>query len=113
MFEPDGSLFAMKIMKKQKIFDLEINHQIANEIEIMAFLKHKNIIRMPFYFETKEELILILEFAKNGTLFRKIKEREKFLYHKKKAKKAIHLNDKMIIRVGRAGGPVGLESDRP
>jgi serine/threonine protein kinase len=87
----------MKVMKKQKIFDLEIEHQIANEIEIMGILNHKNIIRMPYYFETKEELILILEYATQGTLFGKIKEREKFL-SKKKSKK-IHLNDNMIIKV--------------
>lgn len=99
IFDPDGSIFAMKVMKKQKIFDMEINDQIANEIEIMIILDHKNIIKMPFYFETKDELILILEFANKGTLFHKIKEREKFLYHKKKGKKKIHLNDKMIIQV--------------
>jgi aurora kinase len=89
----------MKVMKKEKIFDLEIESQIANEIEIMIILNHKNIIKMTYYFETKDELILILEYAKQGTLFRKIKEREKQLYSKNKTKKTIHLNDNMIIKV--------------
>lgn len=88
----------MKVMKKDKLFDLEIESQIANEIEIMGLLKHTNIIRMSYYFETKEELILLLEYAPQGTLFNKIKERQKYLV--KKNTKAIHLNDKMIIKVG-------------
>lgn len=90
----------MKVMIKQKIIRLEIDDQIANEIQIMAILSHDNIIKMPYYFETKEELILILEYATEGTLFSKIKERERKLYSKKKYPNLkIHLNDKMIIKV--------------
>ena len=99
-FKPTKKIFAMKVMIKEKIFKLEIDDQIANEIQIMAILNHKNIIKMPYYFETKDELILILEYAEKGTLFSKIKEREKKLYSKNKQPSLkIHLNDKMIIKV--------------
>ena len=75
----------MKVMSKAKIIEFNIEHQMANEIEIMNLLDHKNIVKLEYYFETKEELILILEFVRKGTLFKKIKEREIY-YNTKKGK---------------------------
>jgi serine/threonine protein kinase len=87
----------MKVMSKAKIFEFNIEHQMANEIEIMSLLDHPNIIKLEYYFETKEELILILEFAVNGTLFKLIKERQKCLKHGSKSQPI--LNEAKIGKV--------------
>ena len=100
-FKPTGQPFALKTMQKERLVQLEISDQMANEIEIMGLLEHQNIVRMHYYFETKTELILVLEFADQGNLFQKIKERRGSLFQKEGVKKGeLHLNDKMIIRVG-------------
>lgn len=70
----------MKVMNKSKLFEYNIECQIANEIEIMILLEHKNIVKLYYYFETKEEIMLLLEFAKYGNLYRLIKDKEKILY---------------------------------
>ena len=90
----------MKVMNKTRIFEYEIECQMANEIEIMNILDHPNIIKLEYYFETKEELILILEYANNGTLFKKIKEREKFMKNEElKPNKKLYLDDRKIAKV--------------
>ena len=96
-YKPTKEIFAMKVMSKAKIFEFNIEHQMSNEIQIMSLLDHPNIIKLEYYFETKEELILVLEYAQKGTLFKLIKEREKFI-NGKKTNKPI-LNDKNIIKV--------------
>lgn len=103
----------MKVMSKAKIFEFGIEDQMASEIEIMGLLDHPNVIRLEFYFETRDELILILEYACNGTLFRLVKDRAKCLAGRKSGKPL--LDDKQIIKVpltevlpgdrGRRGAP--------
>ena len=73
----------MKVMNKSKIFEYNIEHQMANEIEIMILLDHKNVIQLFYYFETRDELILILEFARKGTLYQQIKQRQTYFKTKK------------------------------
>lgn len=73
-------VFALKVMSKAKLFEYNIECQIANEIEIMTILSHKNIVKLYYYFETKEEISLLLEFAKLGNLWKLIKEKEKIIY---------------------------------
>ena len=71
-YKPTNEWYAMKVMNKSKIFEYNIEHQMANEIEIMILLDHKNVIQLFYYFETRDELILILEFARKGTLYQQI-----------------------------------------
>ena len=85
-------------MSKAKIFEFNIEHQMANEIEIMSLLDHPNIIRLEFYFETREELILILEYAALGTLSQLIKRRKKCLSQSQQSQP--ELTDDKIFRVG-------------
>jgi serine/threonine protein kinase len=98
-YKPSKELYAMKVMNKARIFEYEIECQMANEIEIMNIIDHPNIIKLEYYFETKDELILILEYANNGTLFSRIKEREKYLRGKLDKNKKLYLDDQKIAKV--------------
>lgn len=89
----------MKVMDKTKIFEFEIEDQMTNEIEIMSIIDHPNIIKLEYYFETRDQLVLILEYANNGTLFSKIKEREKYLSENLQHHTKPYLNDQKIVQV--------------
>jgi serine/threonine protein kinase len=89
----------MKVITKAKVQEYEIEDQMANEIEIMGTIDHPNIVKLEYYFETRHELTLILEYANNGTLFSKIKERGAHLKTESHPTTKPYLNDQMIARV--------------
>merc|ERR1711990_56393 len=69
---------ALKILFKKQIRDEDLQHQVRREVEIQSHLKHKNICRLYGYFHDDKRLFIILEYCKNGTLWKKLKEAQKF-----------------------------------
>ena len=66
--------YAIKRMIKEKIIQKGNNlRNIHQEIKIHSQLNHKNIIKLYSYYETKDEIYMILEYAENGNLFHYIK----------------------------------------
>ena len=66
---------ALKILFKKQIRDEDLQHQVRREVEIQSHLKHKNICRLYGYFHDDKRLFIILEYCKNGTLWKKLKVR--------------------------------------
>ena len=64
---------ALKILFKKQIRDEDLQHQVRREVEIQSHLKHKNICRLYGYFHDDKRLFIILEYCKNGTLWKKLK----------------------------------------
>ena len=67
---------ALKILFKKQIRDEDLQHQVRREVEIQSHLKHKNICRLYGYFHDDKRLFIILEYCKNGTLWKKLKVRQ-------------------------------------
>lgn len=53
-------------------------HQLRREIEIQGHLRHPNILRLYGYFFDERRVYLILEFASQGELYKKLKEVGRF-----------------------------------
>ena len=61
--------FALKIIFKSKIENLDISTRVENEIAIQMKLDHPNILKMHAWFQDNEKVYLILEYAYKGDLF--------------------------------------------
>ena len=68
------AIVALKILNKRQIMDSTFERQIRREIEIQSHLKHKNILEMYGYFWDEKNIVLILEFATKGELYRELKQ---------------------------------------
>jgi serine/threonine protein kinase len=67
---------ALKRLNIKQLADADLEHQLRREVEIMANLRHPNILRLYGHFHTKKEVYLILEFAAQGELFKMINPEE-------------------------------------
>ncbi|CAD8116245.1 unnamed protein product [Paramecium primaurelia] len=73
----NGLLYAMKIMNKRQVFEYCSVENLKREIKIQRKLAHPHICKLHHYFEDKENVYLILEYAQNGSVFNYIKKRSK------------------------------------
>ena len=60
----------MKIIQKQVVKESEAEKALAQEINIQSFCSHPNILKLYGYIEEKDRIILILEYAANGELYK-------------------------------------------
>jgi len=67
------AIVALKVLNKRQIMDSTFERQIRREIEIQSHLKHKNILEMYGYFWDEKSIVLILEFATKGELYKELK----------------------------------------
>ncbi|XP_076234055.1 aurora kinase C [Calliopsis andreniformis] len=65
-------VIAMKVLFKSQIEKADVAHQVRREIEIQTHLRHPNILKMYGYFHDDKRVYLILEYAPNGELFKKL-----------------------------------------
>jgi hypothetical protein len=65
-----GKFYAAKVINKKMARDVKIIDRVKREIEILFRLSHPGIIKLFYYFEESEDLILLLELAEDGSLFR-------------------------------------------
>lgn len=67
--------YAIKVMNKTKLKSNNIKEGfIRKEIDIHSKLDHPYIISVKCYHETNEEFYIIMDYAKNGSLFSKIRK---------------------------------------
>lgn len=65
-------------MSKKSIFEYSNKENLRREINIQKSIFHPHITRLYNYFEDKENVYLILEYADNGSLFHYLRKRKKF-----------------------------------
>jgi len=53
---------------------------LANEIEIMRKINHKNVIKLFEVYETTNSIYLVIELIKGGELMKKIKEKSQYSF---------------------------------
>lgn len=68
------AIVAIKILFKSQLQKAGVEHQFRRELEIQSHLKHPNILRMYGWFHDETRIYLILEFATQGELYKKLKK---------------------------------------
>lgn len=71
-------IIALKVLFKSQLIKNNVQHQLRREIEIQAHLKHPNILRLFGYFHDTTRIYLILEYAPQGELYKKLQKAKYF-----------------------------------
>lgn len=64
-----GQSFAIKILEKHRILDLNITDQIKREIGTLKLLRHPNVVRLHEVLASKSKIYMVLEYVDGGELF--------------------------------------------
>ncbi|CAA3030435.1 CBL-interacting serine threonine- kinase 1-like [Olea europaea subsp. europaea] len=72
-----GQSFAIKILEKNRILDLNITDQIKREIGTLKLLKHPNVVRLYEVLASKTKIFMVLEYVNGGELFDRIASKGK------------------------------------
>ena len=72
-----GEKVAIKILEKKKILEYEDKIRVEREIKILKNLRHPNIIHLYSVLQTKENLYIIMEYAKGIELFEYIGKKKR------------------------------------
>ncbi|KAJ1418714.1 Serine/threonine-protein kinase, active site [Sesbania bispinosa] len=73
-----GQSFAIKIIEKNKIIDLNITNQIKREISALKLLRHPNVVKLYEVLASKTKIYMVLEYVTGEELFDKIASKGKF-----------------------------------
>ncbi|EJT49577.1 hypothetical protein A1Q2_07472 [Trichosporon asahii var. asahii CBS 8904] len=99
-----GFLLALKCLERAPIEQhATLSTQVEREIEIMANLRHPNIIRLYDYFYDERHLYLMMEYAGSGELFHQLNKRGRFsdrrsaMYTYQVAEGLAYLHSKNVI----------------
>lgn len=68
---------AIKSIRKERITDDLDRIHIQREIEITSSLRHPNIIRFHEVFESRDKIVIVMEYASRGELYDYIQERRR------------------------------------
>ncbi|XP_061591990.1 NUAK family SNF1-like kinase 1 [Cololabis saira] len=68
---------AIKSIRKERIIDDLDRIHIQREIEITSSLRHSNIIRFHEVFESRDKIVIVMEYASRGELYDYIQERRR------------------------------------
>jgi len=66
---------ALKVLFKSQLSKAGVEYQLRREIEIQSHLRHPNILRLYGYFYDENRVYLILEYCKNGELYKVLKKK--------------------------------------
>jgi serine/threonine protein kinase len=69
--------FALKVLSKKQLESLKLVDQFKNEIKILSNCDHKNIIKLYGLFEDEMYIYMLMELARGGTLFSKMKKEKR------------------------------------
>lgn len=76
-------IVALKVLSKKKIIENNYEIQIRREIEIQSRMNHNNILKMYGYFYDKKRVVLILEYAPGGEMFKDLHSQPLLRYSEK------------------------------
>lgn len=71
-------IVALKVLWKEQLQKCNVEHQLRREVEIQSHLRHPNILRLYGYFFDDTKVYLILEYAAQGELYKKLSESRRF-----------------------------------
>ncbi|VDO94655.1 unnamed protein product [Soboliphyme baturini] len=71
-------IVALKVLFKSQLRKSRVEHQLRREIEIQTHLEHPNILRMFTYFWDQKRVVLVLEYAAKGELYKQLRQCGRF-----------------------------------
>lgn len=71
-------IVALKVLFKSQLQTAGVEHQLRREIEIQSHLRHPNILKLYGYFYDQSRVYLILEYAAQGELYKKLQKMGRF-----------------------------------
>lgn len=71
-------LYAMKVLKKEKIMGQNLIKYALTERNVLSYLKHPFIVSLNFAFQTTDKLFLILDFCSGGDLSSHLSREKRF-----------------------------------
>ena len=66
--QENGTKLAVKIVHKSSVTNMYVWKRVMMEIEIMRMMDHSNIVKLVDAFQTKQDVVIITEYAEGGTL---------------------------------------------
>lgn len=77
-YKKDGTIYAMKVMRKDAIIAKNQVTHTRDEKSILQSIHHPFIVNLNYAFQTKDKLYMILDFVNGGELFYHLKREGKF-----------------------------------
>lgn len=68
-YKRTGEIYAMKVMRKEKILQRDHSEYVKSEKEVLTAVLHPYIVTLRFSFQTPSKLYLVLDFINGGHLF--------------------------------------------
>ncbi|OMJ69561.1 hypothetical protein SteCoe_32679 [Stentor coeruleus] len=63
-----GSLYAMKVLKKEKIFAQNLVRYVMTERNVLSYINHPFIVRLRYAFQDADKVFLVLDYCQGGNL---------------------------------------------
>ncbi|OMJ75788.1 hypothetical protein SteCoe_25014 [Stentor coeruleus] len=63
-----GSLYAMKVLKKEKIFAQNLVRYVMTERNVLSYINHPFIVRLRYAFQDTDKVFLVLDYCQGGNL---------------------------------------------
>lgn len=76
--QQSGFVCALKVLHKDEIQQYKMEKQVAREIEIQSNLRHPNILRLYGHFHDRKRIMLVLEYACKGELYKHLRKADRF-----------------------------------
>merc|ERR1712060_293291 len=76
----NGTVAALKVLKKRRVERLKVQRHVAREIEIQRHLRHENVLRLLGFFWDRSRIFMILEYAPGGDLAHLLKRQPTNLF---------------------------------
>ncbi|KAF5627508.1 AUR kinase [Fusarium sp. NRRL 52700] len=73
-----GFICALKVLHKCELQKNRVEKQVQREIEIQSHLRHPNVLRLYGHFHDSKRIVLILEFAGKGELYKHLRKQGRF-----------------------------------
>ena len=71
-------LYAMKILKKERVFKNNLKRYVMTERNVLSVSKHPFICSIDYAFQTKDRLFLLLDYCPGGDLSRYLQDQGSF-----------------------------------
>lgn len=76
--EKSEKLYALKAIKKERVFGTSLYRYIQTEKDILSLINHPFIVRLHFAFQTESHLFLVMEYCPGGDLSKMLEKKKKF-----------------------------------
>ncbi|WXC42994.1 Serine/threonine-protein kinase ark1 [Fusarium graminearum] len=77
-----GFICALKVLYKTELRQSRMESQVRREIEIQTNLRHPNIVQLYSHFHDSKRIVLVLEFAAKGELYKHLQKETRFTERK-------------------------------